>query len=148
MGGAARAQPAAPPLASLGHSERFGINVLWAGPGDSEHWPAPVGGPSHDPQPRRGGYGIRALSFTVVGYFWLFDLGLNVIDAARRYLQPRGVDLIVCSQCHAACAFAADGFLRGLSNFFVATSKQLATLAMPAAEVHMNRGDGDGRPHL
>jgi hypothetical protein len=75
---------------------------------------------------------------------------IAVIHAARRYLEQRGVDLIISNQSHAAWgrALRADGFFRGPSNFLFGASKQLAALGVPAAEMHLNRGDGDGPVHL
>jgi hypothetical protein len=74
----------------------------------------------------------------------------RVIHAARRYLEKRGVDLIVTNQSHAAWrdALRAAGFLQGPSNFLFGASKALAALGVPAEEMHINRGDGDGPVHL
>jgi hypothetical protein len=73
-----------------------------------------------------------------------------VIHAARRRLEERGVDLIVSNQSHAAWgrALRAAGFFEGPSNFLFAASKELAALGVPAAEMHINRSDGDGPVHL
>jgi hypothetical protein len=73
-----------------------------------------------------------------------------VVQAARRYLEQRGVDLIVSNQSHAAwrSACEADGFFQGPSNFLFAASPALAALGVPATEMHINRGDGDGPVHL
>jgi len=73
-----------------------------------------------------------------------------VIHAARRYLEGRGVDVIVSNQSHAAwgAALRADGFFAGPSNFLFAASKELTALGVPATAMHMNRGDGDGPVHL
>lgn len=74
----------------------------------------------------------------------------RVIHAARRYLEKRGVDLIITNQSHAAwrAALRAAGFLQGPSNFLFGASKALAALGIPAEEMHINRGDGDGPVHL
>jgi hypothetical protein len=74
----------------------------------------------------------------------------RVIHAARRYLEKRGVDLIVTNQSHAAWrdALRAAGFLQGPSNFLFGASNALAALGIPAEEMHINRGDGDGPVHL
>lgn len=74
----------------------------------------------------------------------------SVVHAARRYLEKRGVDLIVTNQSHAAWrdALRAAGFLAGPSNFLYGASKKLAALGVPAEEMHINRGDGDGPVHL
>jgi len=73
-----------------------------------------------------------------------------VIHAARRYLEERGVDVIISNQSHAAwgAALRADGFFAGPSNFLFAASKELTALGVPATAMHMNRGDGDGPVHL
>jgi hypothetical protein len=78
------------------------------------------------------------------------DAPERVIHAARRYLEKRGVDLIVTNQSHAAWreALRAAGFLQGPSNFLFGASKALAALGAPAEEMHINRGDGDGPVHL
>jgi hypothetical protein len=78
------------------------------------------------------------------------DAPERVIHAARRYLEKRGVDLIVTNQSHAAWrdALRAAGFLQGPSNFLFGASKALAALGVPAEEMHINRGDGDGPVHL
>jgi hypothetical protein len=74
----------------------------------------------------------------------------RVIHAARRFLEKRGVDLIVTNQSHAAWrdALRAAGFLQSPSNFLFGASKALAALGVPAEEMHINRGDGDGPVHL
>ena len=73
-----------------------------------------------------------------------------VIRAATKFLEDRGVDLIVSNQLHAAWskALADAGFWRGPSNFIFAASRKLAELARDPAEIHINRGDGDGPIHL
>lgn len=78
------------------------------------------------------------------------DDAAAVIRAARAALEQRGVDLIISNQSHAswAAALRADGFLPGPSNFLFAASRQLAALASPISELHLNRGDGDGPVHL
>jgi hypothetical protein len=89
---------------------------------------------------------------TIVDCMGLLDTDApeRVIHAARRYLEKRGVDLIVTNQCHAAWrdALRAAGFLQGPSNFLFAASKALTALGVPAEEMHINRGDGDGPVHL
>jgi hypothetical protein len=78
----------------------------------------------------------------------------QVVHAATRFLEGRGVDLIVSNQCHRAwCdALRACGFLAGPSNFLLAASKDVVRLLEPFADnvhaVHCNRGDGDGPLHL
>jgi len=76
----------------------------------------------------------------------------NVVRAATRTLEKRGVDLIVSNQLHAdwCQALAGAGFRRGPSNFLIALSPALAALLEEAedGEFHINRGDGDGPIHL
>jgi hypothetical protein len=78
----------------------------------------------------------------------------QVMAAAVRVLETRGVDLLVSNQSHPAwCRGLRNaGFLSGPSNFIFVTSKQLTGLLDgidPAgAGVHMNRADGDGPIHL
>ncbi|HEV3331188.1 MAG TPA: hypothetical protein VG096_09420 [Bryobacteraceae bacterium] len=72
----------------------------------------------------------------------------SVIQAARMYLEQRGVDLIISNQGHPAWseALRADGFFGGPSNFLFATSPKLSALGI--SECHLNRGDGDGPINL
>ena len=73
-----------------------------------------------------------------------------VMGAAVRFLEQRGVDLIVSNQLHPAwvAALRGCGFREGPSNFIFAASKGLAEFLRPGVEVHVNRGDGDGPIHL
>jgi hypothetical protein len=77
-----------------------------------------------------------------------------VIEAATRFLEVRGVDLIVSNQAsNAWCkALAHAGFLPGPSNFILGFSQDLAR-KLPSLEevkgrIHINRGNGDGPIHL
>jgi hypothetical protein len=80
----------------------------------------------------------------------------TVIVCARRALEERGVDLIVTNQSHKIwrAALGASGFLRGPSNFLLATSRKLTRLLRvggvdtPLNQMHFNRGDGDGPINL
>ena len=74
----------------------------------------------------------------------------RVIEAARRFLEERSVDLIISNQRHAAWiqALRDAGFLKGPSNFLFAASLSLAAMAGGIAAIHINRGDGDGPVHL
>jgi hypothetical protein len=77
-----------------------------------------------------------------------------VAEAAERFLEARGVDIIVSNQCCGLWreALADRGYLPGPSNFAVAVSRQLAKLLDPfdrnVSAVHLTRGDGDGPIHL
>jgi len=65
-----------------------------------------------------------------------------------------GVDLIVTNQSHGAWTAACDaaGYLRGPSNFLLATSPALTKLLVQTQvaddEIYLTRGDGDGPIHL
>jgi hypothetical protein len=77
-----------------------------------------------------------------------------IAEAAERFLEEKGVDLIVTNQCHEAwrSALLGLGFLEGPSNFVLAVSPGLRKLLDPfdqkVSEIHMTRGDGDGPIHL
>ena len=77
-----------------------------------------------------------------------------VIRAASAALDELGADLTVSNQQHAAWAdgLRQAGFLAGPSNYGFGTSKALTALLEPAAEresqIHLTRGDGDGRVNL
>ena len=78
----------------------------------------------------------------------------GIILGATRFLEARGVDLIVSNQFHSSwCQALRDsGYIRGPSNFIFAASKKLRELLHPfdvvSKDIHMNRGDGDGPIHL
>lgn len=78
----------------------------------------------------------------------------DVVVAATRLLEGRGVDLIVTNQAHSAWRHAAtnSGWLPGPSNYFFAASPQFAEALAPfetsAATFHITRGDGEGPSHL
>jgi hypothetical protein len=71
-----------------------------------------------------------------------------VINCATDFLQRRGVDILITNQASSSwcSALAANGYLKGPSNFILALSPQLAERLLPvkyhAAHIHMNRGDG------
>ncbi|HVM94514.1 MAG TPA: hypothetical protein VMT67_16955 [Terriglobales bacterium] len=75
-----------------------------------------------------------------------------VMGAATRALEKDGADLIVSNQSHNAwCnALEKNGFLKGPTNFVLATSKKLTELLQPLdenrASLHITRADGDGLP--
>ncbi len=77
-----------------------------------------------------------------------------VVSAAARFLESRGVDLIISDQSHEACgaALRREGFFPGPSNYVIGVSPKTAGLAAPFEErvrqAHINRGDGDGPIHL
>jgi hypothetical protein len=74
--------------------------------------------------------------------------------AATRFLEARGVDLVVSNQADPAwgAALRRAGWLRGPSNFILAASRALARGLRPfdvdTARMHVNRGDGEGPTHL
>ena len=75
-----------------------------------------------------------------------------LIGAATRALEKDGVDLIVSNQSHHSwcSALEKNGFLKGPTNFVLATSKKLTELLQPFEEnralLHFTRADGDGLP--
>lgn len=77
-----------------------------------------------------------------------------IVRAATRYLEERGVDLIVSNQSHAAWCRALDeaGYFRGPSNFLFSGSKRLTRLLadgqIASDQIYVNRGDGDGPNNL
>jgi hypothetical protein len=77
-----------------------------------------------------------------------------VVASAAKFLEKRGVDLVVANQSHARWkqAFRRAGFLEGPSNFIFAASPKLAARIAPlevvANQLYLNRGDGDGPIHL
>ena len=79
---------------------------------------------------------------------------VHVVNCATEFLQQRGVDILVTNQASSdwCSALAANGYLKGPSNFILALSPQLVHRLLPlkhhAAHIHMNRGDGDGPIHL
>jgi hypothetical protein len=80
---------------------------------------------------------------------WLATVAAGVSDA----LTAAGADLLITNQSHAswADAFRRAGFLRGPSNYLLATSRALTEEVCRGggeAVVHVTRGDADGRIHL
>jgi hypothetical protein len=73
----------------------------------------------------------------------------EVSEAAERFLESKGVDLIVSNQSHEAWrgALLKRGYLEGPSNYVLATSKELTKL-LDLTRIHITRGDGDGPIHL
>jgi hypothetical protein len=77
-----------------------------------------------------------------------------VVSCATEFLQRRGVDIIVTNQASTewCSALAANGYLKGPSNFVLALSPQLSHRLAPlekfASHIHMNRGDGEGPSNL
>lgn len=77
-----------------------------------------------------------------------------VIATTTRFLEERGVDLIVTNQLHRdwCAAFRRNGFLSGPSNFYFAVCPALDAKVAPLdpdlERVHMTRGDGDGPINL
>ena len=78
----------------------------------------------------------------------------NLVGAAVRVLEKRGVDLLLSNQSHPAWGrgLKMAGFLEGPSNFLLITSQQLTRLLdeddPSGVGIHLNRGDGDGPIHL
>ena len=91
---------------------------------------------------------------TIADCFALPEDAPAVVQAATRFLEQRGVDLIVCNHSHEAwgAALTSTGFLTAPSNFIFAASKSLAELLIPFDVNHdkafLDRGDGDGPVNL
>ena len=91
---------------------------------------------------------------SLVNCFGSAAYAASIVDLARDFLEARGVDLIVSNHSHAMWrqAFRQSGFLGGPSNFIFATSPQLTKLlqtgSVQQADIHLNRGDGDGPMNL
>lgn len=77
-----------------------------------------------------------------------------VAEAAERYLEDRGVDLIVSNQSHEVWrrALLDRGYFQGPSNYALAISKAWAARLQPVdpelTRIHVTRGDGDGPINL
>lgn len=91
---------------------------------------------------------------SLVDFLALPEVAPGVLQAARRAIAGRGVDLAVCNQGHGAwvSALRGAGFLDGPSNFVFGASKALQQKldeahAGPDA-LFLTRGDGDGPIHL
>ena len=87
---------------------------------------------------------------TIVDGMAVADAIPAVANAASRFLQGHGVDLIVSNQGHEQWirGLRACGFLSGPSNYVLAMSPALTALLEPFSDhqrrVHITRGDGDG----
>lgn len=81
-------QPAAPPLSPPSHSQRFIVNVLWGWSGVAANIALALFlNPYMIRKLGAEQYGIWALIFTLIDYFWFFDLGLNtaITNFCARY---------------------------------------------------------------
>ena len=78
----------------------------------------------------------------------------DVVHAATRSLEARGVDVIVTNQAHESwCrAFGRAGWMNGPSNFAFASAPALTARLSPfdqhRSRFHLTRGDGEGPTHL
>jgi hypothetical protein len=77
----------------------------------------------------------------------------SVIDLTARELSRMGADLIIANHSHALWqqAMKRSGFLEAKSNFLLATTPELSAAIEQSGgwmNVHVTRGDGDGRIHL
>jgi hypothetical protein len=78
----------------------------------------------------------------------------EVIQCASKFLEERGVDVIVSNQSNSGWgkALVRAGYVRGPSNFILGLSQMLAEKLQPfetsRRSIHMTRGDGDGPIHL
>jgi hypothetical protein len=77
-----------------------------------------------------------------------------VAEAAERFLESKGVDIIVSNQSHKSwrSALLDRGYFEGPTNFALAISRGITRLLDPLhrnlTRIHMTRGDGDGPIHL
>lgn len=91
---------------------------------------------------------------SIVDCFAAPEDAVYVLNCATEFLQRRGVDILVTNQASSdwCSALAANGYLKGPSNFILALSPQLVHRLLPlkhhVAHIHMNRGDGDGPINL
>jgi hypothetical protein len=91
---------------------------------------------------------------TIIDGLALPGAEMDVIHAATRVLEERGVDAIVSNQAHAAWggALRRSGYFSGPSNYIFATAPKLTALIGPFAQhqprFHLTRGDGEGPTHL
>ena len=78
----------------------------------------------------------------------------EVLACVSKFLEKKGVDLIVSNQSHVSWCKALKnaGYFNGPSNFIFAASKKLAECLHPydpaGKDIHLNRGDGDGPINL
>lgn len=100
------------------------------------------------PKPRFGNMRVAS----VVDCFATPHNAMAVVRAATKALMTKGFDMIVTNQSNRnwGQAFERAGFLKGPSNFILATSPQLSALLSPfeacKTETHFTRADGDGLP--
>lgn len=91
---------------------------------------------------------------SIVDCFGAPEHAVYVLNCATEFLQRRRVDIIVTNQASSdwCSALAANGYLKGPSNFVLALSPKLAHRLLPLkhhrGHIHMNRGDGDGPINL
>jgi len=91
---------------------------------------------------------------SIVDCFARLDSADAVIAGATRFLEQRGVDLIVTNQANSRWgkALRCVGFFSGPSNFLFTASPALASKLGDFEPVvtrsHLNRGDADGPLHL
>jgi hypothetical protein len=77
-----------------------------------------------------------------------------VAQAAERFLEGKGVDIIISNQSHKSwrSALLDRGYFEGPTNFALAISRGITGLLDPLdrnlTRIHMTRGDGDGPIHL
>ncbi len=91
---------------------------------------------------------------SVIDCFALAGTEFDVMHAATRLLEERGVDVLVSNQSHSAWRDALEraGWLEGPSNFIFASAPKLTARLAPFVEhqpcFHLTRGDGEGPTHL
>lgn len=91
---------------------------------------------------------------SIVDCLSLQEHAQTVVISITEYLENNGVDLIVSNQSNDCwcSALKKTGFIKGPSNFILATSKKLSrlmhTTKINIGNIHLNRGDGDGPINL
>ena len=107
-----------------------------------------------DSQMRNHNYFANIRVGSIVDCLALPENAASVIRTATKYLEARGVDLILSNQANRSWCLALkeSGYVRGPSNYILATSKKLTEFLDPfdanKTDIHINRGDGDGPIHL
>jgi hypothetical protein len=94
-------------------------------------------------------YGDMRLG-SIVDCLALPEHALYVVSAARRVLERRGVDLVICGHSHPAwrSALSGAGFVEGPSDFAFGTAPELAAKIAAASafdKLYLMRGDGNAR---
>ncbi len=87
---------------------------------------------------------------SIVDCLSLKNYEIEIINKTSEILKKRGSNLIVSNQSHYLWqnAFKKNIFIRGVSNFIFASSKNLNNKIKNKSFMHITRGDGDGPINL